>query len=110
MPRTTPSAADIDKALERLQVFEGRLGYPRNGAGLQAAAKAFARIVHFKPPSEIVSRPGDRLAGVTDDSEWLVEEVYELSEKFPSMATFRAVYRQFLPPRELREDLDIDVR
>lgn len=109
-PRVELTATEIDKALDRLSIFEGRLGYPKNSAGLKAAAIGFANIVHFKPVWEIEERFDDRLKGVTDDSVWLAQEIYEMTEKFPSMQKFRELYRQYLTPRWSREDIDIDVR
>lgn len=97
-----PIASDVQTAVKRLAVFQGRLGYPPNSDALLMAARAFARIVHFKAPVDIVPDPCAELAGVTDDSMWLVEQMYERHDRFPTLDQFRAFYRLRLPPRVSR--------
>lgn len=99
-----PTAIELKKATDRLSVFKGRLGYPANTAALLIAATLFARIVHFKSTAEICSPLNEKVQGVMDDSQWLVEQVFEQYDRFPTMQTFREVYRNYLPPRYLRED------
>jgi hypothetical protein len=102
-----PTVAELKKAMERLKVFKGRLGYPANMEALLMAATLFARIVHFKPPTEICSPVSEALVGVADDSLWLAEQVFEQFDRFPTMQKFREVYRNHLPPRYAREDVDL---
>lgn len=102
-----PTDADVREAVERLRVFERQLGYPPNQQALLLTARAFTRIVHFKPPWEIIPNPPAELLGFKDDAEWLVAQVLEVYDRFPTMQKFREIYRMHLPPRYSREDIDL---
>lgn len=94
---------ELAKAITRLSVFEGMYGYPKTHGALITAARCFAKIVHFEAPESWLGFKHPDWPDVKDDSEWLVERVFETCDKFPMMAEFRRIYCQYFQPRDGRE-------
>lgn len=92
---------NIDWAMEQLQAFADRRGFPgtEHPIAFEAQAKAFLRIVHNKPVHDIIGKPHS-IIGDPNDVEWLIGEALDKYDHYPQPIELRRIYQEFLPPAD----------
>ncbi len=92
-------------ALTKLQILESLPGYPKTEAGIEGVAKGLLRLVHNQSVSQILASTGSKpIEGSPDvnDVDWLMDEIIDHYDRFPTVAEMRGLYTQHWPPAEER--------